>query len=91
MFFAKYKYLELNVLKKRSTNYLNLSIHIEVELYFNLNGNHEPWIAMACLEVINIGNYNSMNTTFFCGVNTHREKTFLFDNTLSLEPLDLKP
>jgi hypothetical protein len=52
MLFAKYKYLELNVLNEGSTTNLNLSIHIEVELYFNLNGNHDPRIAMACLEVI---------------------------------------
>ncbi len=49
MLFAKYKYLELNGLKERSTTNLNLSIHIEVELYFNLNGNHDPKIAMPCL------------------------------------------
>jgi hypothetical protein len=35
---------------------MNLSIHIEVELYFNLNGNHDPRIAMACLEVISNDN-----------------------------------
>ncbi len=52
MLFAKYKYLELNVLNEGSTTNLNLSIHIEVELYLNLNGNHDPRIAMACLEVI---------------------------------------
>jgi hypothetical protein len=52
MFFTKYKYLEFNVLKEGSTTNLNVSIHIEVELYFNLNGNHDPRIAMACLEVI---------------------------------------
>jgi hypothetical protein len=47
MLFAKYKYLELNVLNEGSTTNLNLSIHIEVELYFNVNGNHDPRIAMA--------------------------------------------
>jgi hypothetical protein len=52
MLFAKYKYLEFNVLKEGSTTNLNLSIHIEVEFYFNLNGNHDLRIAMACLEVI---------------------------------------
>ncbi len=52
MLFAKYKYLEFNVLKEGNTTNLNLSIHIEVELYFNLNGNHDLRIAMACLEVI---------------------------------------
>jgi hypothetical protein len=52
MLFAKYKYLELNVLKEGSTTNFNLSIHIEVELCFNLNGNHDPRIAMACLQLI---------------------------------------
>jgi hypothetical protein len=52
MHFSKYKYIKLNILKEGSTTNLNLSIHIEVELYFNLNGNHDPRIAMACLEVI---------------------------------------
>jgi hypothetical protein len=52
MLFAKYKYLQLNVLKEGSTTNLNLSIHIEVELCFNLNDNHGPRIGMACLEVI---------------------------------------
>jgi hypothetical protein len=56
MLFAKYKYIELNVLKEGSTTNLNLSIHIEVELYFNLNGNHDPRIALACLEVISNDN-----------------------------------
>jgi hypothetical protein len=52
MLFAKYKYLKFNVLKEGSTTNLKLSIHIEVELYFNLNGNYDPRIAMTCLEVI---------------------------------------
>jgi hypothetical protein len=52
MLFAEYKYFELSVLKERSTINLNLSIHIDVGLYFNLNGNHDPRIAMACLELI---------------------------------------
>jgi len=52
MLFAKYKYFEFNVLKEGSTTNSNLSIHIEVELYFNFNGNHDPRIAMAYLEMI---------------------------------------
>jgi hypothetical protein len=52
MLFAKYKYLQLNVLKEGNTTNLNLSIHIKVELCFNLNDNHDPRIGMACLEVI---------------------------------------
>jgi hypothetical protein len=52
MLFAKYRYLELNVLKEGNTTNLNLSIHIEVQLCFNFNGNHDPKISMACLKVI---------------------------------------